>query len=295
MKNMKKQSPLLFIVLVALIFNSCSKEDTKQIDAPLEIKDNVLVKQITRTDEQGFVQTVDFKYEGNKIISIETEQEKIKFGYSGNLIIKKEVYNKTYANTETFNYAYNGKILSTMNTLSFIKYSGSDMMFKAPNTTTADGSEMDKYHGFVYFNQDNIFEYITIAENYDLLRDVLNPFVVDQNNYRYTYDEKKNPFDNIFGMGYLLNNDTEFYGILHLLNGTCKKNITKIESYSYLTIWGNPTSITQTGPTYIYERVYTYNELNYPTQINEIVYEKIASNINPIEIIKKDIVYQFYY
>jgi S-adenosylmethionine hydrolase len=119
---MKKLAHFLFAFSTTLILSSCSKEGTKQIDDPIEIKDNVLVKQITRTDEQGFVQTVDFKYEGNKIISIETEQEKIKFGYSGNLIIKKEVYNKTYANTETFNYDYNGKILSTMNTLSFIKY-----------------------------------------------------------------------------------------------------------------------------------------------------------------------------
>ena len=41
----------------------------------------------------GYVQTVDFIYDGNKIISLETEQEIYSFFYSGNLIIRREVFN----------------------------------------------------------------------------------------------------------------------------------------------------------------------------------------------------------
>lgn len=294
---MKKTSLLLFAVITAIIFNSCSKDevsknDTNQIDAPLEIKDNVLVKQITRTDEQGFVQTVNFKYEGNKIISIETDQEKISFVYSGNLIVKKEVYNKTYANTETFNYTYNGKILKTINDITFIK-NNDYIIFNAPNSTSEDGSEMRKYRGNIYFSKDKIFEYITINENYNLLKSEVRPSLVDQYNYRYTYDEKKNPFDNIIGMGYLLNNDTRFYENLHLLNGTCKNNITNIVKYYYITYWGNPTSITEPGATYTYDRVYTYNELNYPNEINETIYKQMPGE--SIKTIFKNIVYKYYY
>jgi hypothetical protein len=297
---MKKLIYLLFALIIAVMINSCSKDedsenDTNQIDDPLEVKEDVLVKKITRTDEQGYVQTVDFIYDGNKIISLETEQEIYSFFYSGNLIIRKEVFNKEYKNTEITNYTYNGKNLKTKNNITFVSYNGDDIFFKAPDETitTTFSSDMYKYRGYVYFEQDNVFEYITVNENYDLLLfGPLYPSTIIQYNYRYTYDEYKNPFNNIIGMGYLLNNDREFAQTLHLLNGTCKKNITKIEAFSYLTYWGNPTSVTVNQPAYTYERVYTYNELSYPSEINEKVYKNASGNTN---LIQNNIVYNYYY
>lgn len=282
------------------MFNSCSKDedsenDTNQIDDPLEVKENVLVKKITRTDAQGYVQTVDFIYDGNKIISLETEQEIYSFFYSGNLITRREVYNKEYTTTEIINYTYNGKILKSKNNVTFVSYNGNDIFFKAPDETitTTYSSDMYKYRGYVYFDQDSVSEYITIAENYDLLLyGSLYPSTVNQNNYRYTYDENKNPFNNIIGLGYLWNNDNRLFGVLHLSNGTCKNNITQIEAFSYLTYWGNPTSVTVTEPVYTYDRVYTYNELSYPTEISEKVFEYKSGTTN---LIQDNIVYNFYY
>jgi hypothetical protein len=297
---MKKLFQLLFAMIIAVFLNSCSKDDSatndaNQIDDPLEVKENVLLKKITKTDAQGYVQTIDFEYDGNKIISLETDDEKHSFFYSGNVIIKREVYNKENTTTETTNYTYNGKVLKSKNNITFVSYNGDDFMFKAPDETitTTFSSDLYKYRGFVYFEQDNIFEYITIAENYDLiLYGTLRPATINQNNYRYTYDQNKNPFDNIIGMGYLLNNDNRLTGILHLLNGTCKKNISKIEAYSYLTYWGNPTSVTVNEPVYTYDRVYTYNDLSYPTEMTEIVYKNVSGTTN---VINSNIVYNYYY
>jgi hypothetical protein len=132
---MKKLIYFLFALIIAVMINSCSKDegsenDTNQIDDPLEVKENVLVKKITRTDAQGYVQTVDFIYDGNKIISLETEQEIYSFFYSGNLIIRKEVFNKEYKNTEITNYTYNGKNLKTKNNITFVSYNGDDIFFR---------------------------------------------------------------------------------------------------------------------------------------------------------------------
>lgn len=295
---MKKLSLLLFAIFTAVILNSCSKDeasknDTNQIDEPLEIKENVLVKKITRTDAQGFVQTLDFKYDGNKIINIESEEEKISFFYSGNLIYKKEVYDKIDSYKETSNYTYyNDKKIKTIDEISFGPGFNGGLIFNSPNSTNPEATEMTKYRGLVYINQNKISEYTTIFENYDLLKDKIRPLLIDQNTYKYTYDENKNPFDNIIGMGYLLNNNTEFGKITPLLNATCKNNITKVVTESWLTYWGNPTSITNQQDGYIYERVFIYNELNYPTEINETV---SINRKGLIEIEKQNIVYKFYY
>ena len=298
---MKKLCHLLFALIIAVMINSCStdedkKNDTNQIDDPLEVKENVLVKKITRTDAQGYLQTVDFIYDGNKIISLETEQEIYSFFYSGNLIIRREVFNKEFTTTEITNYTYNGKILKTKNNITFVNSNGEFMTFKAldETITTSFSSNLYKYRGFVDFEQDLVYEYITIAEDYDLILYGDNrAATIDQNNYRYFYDENKNPFNNIIGMGYLLNNDNRLNRILHLLNGTCKKNINKIEAYSFLTFWGNPTSVTVNNPIYTYDRVYTYNELSYPIEISEKVYKKI--DFGPTNLIEDNIVYNFYY
>ena len=88
---MKKPSILLFTVITALFSNSCVKEDiinnSSQVIDPLEIKENVLVKKITLTEEQGYVQKFDFRYDGNKIVSIESEEERLIFFYLGRIEI----------------------------------------------------------------------------------------------------------------------------------------------------------------------------------------------------------------
>jgi hypothetical protein len=298
---MKKLICLLFALIIAVMINSCSKdEDTKndsnQIDDPLEVKENVLVKKITRTDAQGDVQTVDFIYDGNKIVSIETDEEIHSFFYSGNLIIRREVFNKEFTTTEITNYTYNGKVLKTSNNLTFVNNNGEFMTFSAPDETitTSSSSNLYKYRGRVDFRQNLVYEYITIFENYDLLRYGDNrPATIDQNNYRYFYDENKNPFNNIIGMEYLLNNDNRLrFGVLHLLNGNCKRNINKVEAYSFLTFWGNPTSVTEAGAVFTYDRVYTYNELNYPTAISEKIFKRFLGNTT---MIADNIVYNFDY
>jgi hypothetical protein len=94
-------------------------------------------------------------------------------------------------------------------------------------------------------------------------------------------------------MEYLLNNDNRLrFGVLHLLNGNCKRNINKVEAYSFLTFWGNPTSVTEAGAVFTYDRVYTYNELNYPTAISEKIFKRFLGNTT---MIADNIVYNFDY
>ena len=88
---MKKLSILLFVVITVVFSNSCDNEDiinnSSQVIDPLEIKENVLVKKITLTEEQGYVQKFDFRYDGNKIVSIESEEERLIFFYLGRIEI----------------------------------------------------------------------------------------------------------------------------------------------------------------------------------------------------------------
>lgn len=293
---MKKLTYIFFAFIIAITVNSCSKDESSGNVDPLDIRENVLVKKITKTDAQGNVQTIDFTYNGNKIVSLETDEEIHSFFYSGDLITRREVFNKESSTTEITNYTYNGKVLKTSNNLTFVNNNGEFMTFNAPDETitTPSSSNLYKYHGIVDFEQNLVFEYTTIFENYDLILYGPNrAATIEQNNYRYTYDESKNPFNNIIGMGYLLNNDNRLSnGVLHLLNGNCKKNINKVEAYSFLTFWGNPTSVTDAGPVYTYERVYTYNDLNYPTEISEKVFKNASGTTT---LIADNIVYNYQY
>jgi hypothetical protein len=293
---MKKLSHILFAVIISIIINSCSKDESSEYDDPLDVRENVLVKKIIKTDALGNVQTIDFIYDGNKIVSLETDEEIHSFFYTGNLITRREVFNKEFSTTEITNYTYNGKVLKTSNNVTFVNNNGESMTFNAPDETitTPSSSNLYKYRGSVDFEQNLVYEYITIFETYDLLLYGPNrAATIEQNNYRYTYDDSKNPFNNIIGMGYLLNNDNRLrFGVLHLLNGNCKKNINKVEAYSFLTFWGNPTSVTDIGPVYTYDRVYTYNDLNYPTEISEKVFKYISGTTT---LIADNIVYTYQY
>jgi hypothetical protein len=293
---MKKLFHILFAVIISIIINSCSKDESSEYDDPLDIRENVLVKKITKTDALGNVQTIDFIYDGNKIVSLETDEEIHSFFYTGNLITKREVFNKEFSITEITNYTYNGKVLKTSNNVTFVNNNGESMTFNAPDetNTTPSSSNLYKYRGYIDFEQNLVYEYITIFETYDLLLYGPNrAATIEQNNYRYTYDDSKNPFNNIIGMGYLLNNDNRLrFGVLHLLNGNCKKNINKVEAYSFLTFWGNPTSVTDVGPVYTYDRVYTYNDLNYPTEISEKVFKNSSGTTT---LIADNIVYTYQY
>jgi uncharacterized lipoprotein YehR (DUF1307 family) len=293
---MKKLFHILFAVIISIIINSCSKDESSEYDDPLDIRENVLVKKITKTNALGNVQTIDFIYDGNKIVSLETDEEIHSFFYTGNLITRREVFNKEFSITEITNYTYNGKVLKTSNNITFVNNNSESMTFNAPDetNTTPSSSNLYKYRGYIDFEQNLVYEYITIFETYDLILYGPNrAATIEQNNYRYTYDDSKNPFNNIIGMGYLLNNDNRLrFGVLHLLNGNCKKNINKVEAYSFLTFWGNPTSVTDVGPVYTYDRVYTYNDLNYPTEISEKVFKNSSGNTT---LIADNIVYTYQY
>ena len=85
---MKKVFYLFFITIFVTTLTSCTaeSEDTTQ---------DKLVKKIIELNQDGTSSTFNFTYNGEKIISIESEETSKKFTYFGNLITQIIEFNKT--------------------------------------------------------------------------------------------------------------------------------------------------------------------------------------------------------
>lgn len=99
---------------LALIFSSCSSDDSSDNS---NNNGNYLLKKEIITDEEGIKTTYNFKYNGNKLVSIidnDTESSDIYVTYTGDLIsqIDYKFSDKSIEQTEKYGYDSNGRLSS---------------------------------------------------------------------------------------------------------------------------------------------------------------------------------------
>ena len=190
---MKKVFYLFFITIFVTTLTSCTaeSEDTTQ---------DKLVKKIIELNQDGTSSTFNFTYNGEKIISIESEETSKKFTYFGNLITQIIEFNKTTQVQTTFDYFYTNdlltKVISTDNyTLNYTHQADGTITYEK---TTIDNNRniVLLFKGIIYMDSNNIVDDKKTFEtnNTKIVSEELN----------FSYDSKRNPFYNIVGFAKLL-------------------------------------------------------------------------------------------
>ncbi|SCY99139.1 hypothetical protein SAMN02927916_4602 [Flavobacterium anhuiense] len=234
--NMKKL--LCLFGALALVLTSCSSDDSSSSS------DLVLLKKTVITSPEGDKATVNFKYDGNKIVSVtdDTGFFNLYYTYTGDLITKIDykLPNGKSEQVNTFTYTNDGK-LSTFLRVEYEEEEGVAVLrgYKEVYTYNADGTISVKGYSGSDVSQ-------TVASGTATIKFVNGEVseIISSNspNHKYTYDNKNNPTKNILGMDKIAFVDGEANGVkFNILTDTSDGNL-----------WTNST--------------FTYNEQGYPTK-----------------------------
>lgn len=222
-----KKIAIVFSALI-LILTSCSSDDESNSNQNL-----ILLKKSISTSSSGAVNTINYAYEGNKIISATSNSSKINYFYTGNLITKIEVTNLDEVVTDRFLYVYDSlQRLIQKSSLSITTNNGAReiLQYNSDSSISFNDYSGDLISqtelfgtGKYFFNGNN-----KIKEEYTFAND--NQTVIRT----FEYDDKNSPFKNVLNMIYFLNFTSNNFNIVFSvtkINGEIQS--TGISQYSY--------------------------------------------------------------
>lgn len=215
---------LLFVGVFALLLTSCSNDDSSD-------SDSVLLKKEVITGEGGKT-TVNYTYEGNKIVSVIDDAGVINmhYTYTGDVISKIEfkLPDGTNEQVNSFTYGSDGKLATfvrvefdeddvkgykevysynTNGTISVYSYSGTDKAQTNPSGTAT----------------------ITFVNG-----DVSEVVSTNSPNHKYVYDGKNNPSKNVLGLDKISFVDGEGNGVFqNEISDTSAGEVWSTYSYTY--------------------------------------------------------------
>lgn len=234
----------LAVLVIATLFTSCSSNDNP--DNPLPTETYILVKKTIDSDVSGSI-TSNYTYVGNKIVSIiSTDGLSTVFTYTGNLITKVESFSGTNLDSrETFSYNSNGKLATYVN-LDF----NSSLGYKETYNNNTDGTISYTHYSGDLSNQ-TLFENTGLIQfdggEVSRLEEYFSGSTTPYFVVEFTYDTKNNPYKNVLGFSKIDFVDGNLGGITHnVLSENYNNDVAPQITYSY-----------------------TYNALNYPTQVVE--------------------------
>jgi hypothetical protein len=223
---MKKNLYLFSVIL--LILSSCSKDE----NISSKSASSILVKKIIHTYSPNDVVTLNYKYDGNKIVSESDNQGFVStYTYIGNVISKiEERVNDKFQRSIEYTYT-DGKV---SNKIEKTNHSGTRSFTYTHNSnssvsyiSTRNGSAGET--GMYTIENGNIVKNEVFSSN-------INSTGIT---YKFAYDTMKNPFNNILGFNLILDPDHDTFS---------KNNMTEDGA-------GIPT----------FYFTYKYNENGYPT------------------------------
>jgi len=228
---------LLYLFAASLlVFTSCSKDDDSSNSTS-----SILPKKIITTYSDGDIETLNYVYSGNKIVS-NTDQNgsQMKYTYTGDFITKIEELDKDGKLDLTTDYTYlNGKLNTSIEKSAA---AGATYYYKTKFTHSADGTiSYDQLRGLIATGVEQ--EYGATGKytfkDGNLIKLEVSYYGTDYS-YVYEYDTKNNPGKNILGYSLLLEDEDS------PINNVIKQTSTS----------GNAIRTTS----------YTYDVNNYPTQ-----------------------------
>ncbi|TDW44260.1 hypothetical protein EV144_1099 [Flavobacterium sp. 270] len=223
---------------LTLLLTSCSSDDSSSSS------DLVLLKKTVITSPEGDKATINYKYDGNKIVSAIDDSGffNLNYTYTGDLITKIDfkLPNGKSEQVNTFTYTADGK-LSTFVRVEYEVEDGNSVLrgYKEVYTYNTDGTISVKGYSGNDISQ-------TIASGTGTVKfvngEVSEITSTNSPTHKYTYDTKNNPAKNILGMDKIAFADGEGNGIkFNILTDTAGSSM-----------WTNST--------------FTYNDQGYPTK-----------------------------
>lgn len=193
--NMKKANIIIGLLSVFLItLCSCSNESIDQAQVQM-------LKKIVEVSVDGSSNTTLLSYDGNKIVNIDKFDKHSEFYYTGDLITKIVVSDKTNQHINTVQYLYlNGqlsKITSSDNyVINYIHNSDGSVSYEKL-TKDSNNNDVKIYHGTLYFQSGNLIKD-------DKFLDDAGQGILAENITSFEYDYKNNALSNILGYNKLL-------------------------------------------------------------------------------------------
>lgn len=215
---------------LSLLLSSCSSQDSPSSDSA---ESSVLLKKVILTSQDGQSKVnVDYKYDGNKIVSITDDSGEVGmyYTYTGDLITKIEfkLPDGTIEQTNTFKYNSEGKLSEFLRVESD---NGELRGHKEVFTHNADGTISVKLYSGDADVQDYLSGTSTIKFVDGEVTDIINS---ESANRKYTYDIKNNPAKHILGFEKIAFVDGEATGIAHNeIKETSDGAVVATYSYTY--------------------------------------------------------------
>lgn len=217
---------LLLFCAMTLALTSCSSDDSND-----DSSDSVLLKKIVLTGSGGKT-TVNYTYDGNKLVSIIDNFKVINmhYTYTGDLITKIEFKfpDGSIEQTNTFSYGTDGKLVTFVK----VESDGDELWgYKEVYTYNANGTVSVKGYSGDEKTQ-------TIASGTSVITfvngDVSEITSTNSPNHKYTYDSKNNAAKNILGLDKIAFVDGEGTDVFHNeLSDTSDEEIWSTYSFTY--------------------------------------------------------------
>lgn len=214
---------LLLFCAISIALTSCSSDD--------ESSDSVLLKKIVLTGSGGKT-TVNYTYDGNKLVSIVDDFKVINmhYTYTGDLITKIDfkLPDGSIEQTNTFSYATDGKLATFVR----VEFDENDFKgYKEVYTYNANGTISVKG----YSGDDKTQ---TIASGTSTITfvngDVSEITSTNSPNHKYTYDSKNNAAKNVLGLDKIAFVDGEGTDVFHNeLSDTSDGEVWSTYSFTY--------------------------------------------------------------
>lgn len=192
MKNTKIRIGLVLVFLITLC--SCTNENVDQV--PVQ-----LLKKIVEVSVDGTSKTTILSYDGDKIGSINEFNTLSEFFYTGDLITKIVVLDKTNQHQNTLLYFYTKeqltRITSSDNYVMNYVHNNDGSVSYEKLTKDSQNNDVSVYKGTLYFKNGNL------VKDEKVLDDTLSG-VSNKKSISLEYDYKKNALNNILGFNKLL-------------------------------------------------------------------------------------------
>ncbi|SHG25802.1 hypothetical protein SAMN05443549_10321 [Flavobacterium fluvii] len=240
---MKKAKEIVGIVVVLLItLCSCTSDPIEQVS---------MLKKIVEVSADGSSNTTLLTYDGNKLVTIDKEDQLSKFYYTDDLITKVVEFDKTTQHQNTLEYSYlKGqltKITSSDNYVINYVHNGDGSVSYEKVTKVSNNLEVKNYHGILYFQNENLVKDERILDDAGI-------GILAKNTLSFGYDYKKNALKNILGFNKLLNYSKIISSNNEVL-GTAVSSIKYVDDNQVIS------EIKR------YDSEYQYNSSGYPTEI----------------------------
>ena len=251
------------VVLITLF--SCTNESVDPV--PVQ-----LLKKIVEVSVDGSSSTTLLAYDGYKIVSIDELDKHSEFYYTGDLITKIVVSDKTNQYQSTSEYSYSdGRLVKIMSSDNyFLNYIHNTDGTVSYEKWRKDSNNIDIkiFHGILYFQSGNLVKDHRFLD--DAGKDVLAEDIMI-----FEYDNKNNALHQIVGFNKLL----DYSKTISLNNET---NCSKISSVKYIVDNQVISSINT------YKSKHQYDSLGYPI---EIVSENTIFGVNDSNHLKSLLFY----